>query len=171
MGPDETMPERVSLARLKRSRAFRRAGLAAFAAIFVLGLSNALGVALARASAEGEGYALEVTYARVTRPGLETPWIVRVAHPEGFTGPLELSTSAAYFEHLDVNAMHPEPQSANVRGELLLLEFAEPEGQVFTLRLDARTSPSYSGSVHAQTALELPSGRGPSVHYRTIVMP
>ena len=52
---------------------------------------------------------LEVTYAAVTRSGLETPWKVEVGSASGFGQPVTITTTSAYFERFDFNEWYPEP--------------------------------------------------------------
>lgn len=168
-----TRPQPLSTARLRRQRALRRVGLFALGMLVVAGLLDLFGVWVRVAETSGEGVTLEVSYAAVTRSGLETPWTVVVRSPDGFDGPITIATSAEYFERFDFNEWYPEPSSSAIRGEMLLLSFeAPPAGsRELTVRFDGRASPSFGLGSHARTALETDGLPELSVEYRTVVMP
>ena len=121
--PVQTRPDDEPIERVRRRRAARRAGLVALGAFVGLGLANMLGLRIGTASASEDGVELRVTYARVTRSGLETPWQVEVRSPAGFDGPVTVTTSAEYFERFDFNQWYPEPSATTVRDGLLVITF------------------------------------------------
>lgn len=166
-----TRPDDVPVARLRRQRAARRAGLLMLVGFVLLGLANTVGMRTDHVVAADGGARLGVTYAAVTRSGLETPWEVEVVSPGGFRGAVTITTTSAYFERFDLNGWYPEPASTTVRDGLLALTFERPEGEVLKVRFDGRASPSFglgsSGTTSVDTA-ELPPL---SVTYRTVVMP
>jgi hypothetical protein len=166
-----TRPDAEPLARLARHRSARRVGLAAIGLLVLLGLANVVGVRVATAAAAADGFTLEVTYAKVTRSGLETPWKVEVRAPGGFEGPVTIATSARYFERFDFNQWYPEPSSTIVRGDLLVLTFERPEGDVLLVRFDGRASPTFGLGSAATTTLDTEGLPELSVGYRTVVMP
>lgn len=136
-----------------------------------LGFANVFGIRTATASATGGGYALRVTYASASRPGLATPWSVEVRRPGGFTGPVTLATSSSYFEIFDENALDPEPSSSTSRGEAIVWEFDQPMGNVLTISLDARIEPKYKGGRQAVTSILEQGKEVVSVRYRTRIFP
>ena len=167
-----TRPDPLPIARLRRQRASRRVGLTAVALFVVVGLVNFLGVWVRTARASSDGVTLEVSYAAVTRSGLETPWTAVVRSADGFDGPITIATSAAYFERFDFNQWYPEPSSTTVRDDVLLLSFEPPAGgRELTVRFDGRASPSFGLGSRATTALETDGLPPLSVEYRTVVMP
>jgi hypothetical protein len=166
-----TRPDDVPAARLRRHRAARRVGISVLALLVMLGLTNGLGLRMASASAEGEGVMFQVGYASVTRSGLATPWQVEVRSPAGFSGPVTIATSAAYFERFDFNQWYPEPSGTATRGDLLLLTFERPEGELLRVRFDGRASPTFGLWSSATTSLDTAGLPSLSVEYRTWVMP
>ncbi len=172
MSSISTRPADVPLDELVRARRFRRIGLAVVALIVGAGLLNLLGVRAEVAVADGGGYRLEVRYARVTRPGLATPWEVAVTHPGGFDGPITLATNADYFGRFDFNQLYPEPSATSSRGGVLLLTFEEVEGERFVVRFDGRASPTFAFDLaEGSTALEIAGNELVRVDYTTVVMP
>lgn len=114
---------------------------------------------------------MTVEYSAVTRPGLRTPWKIRVERAGGFDGPLELRTNSSYLELFDYQQMYPEPEAMRRDGQWTILEFQEPAGDRFEFSFDARISPAtLRGSSARTTVLEY--GRPVvEVQYKTRVMP
>jgi hypothetical protein len=166
-----TRPETPPIARLRRHRAMRRVGIAGVAALVAAGALNLLGVRTATSTAAEDGVALTVTFARITRSGLETPWTVEVRSPGGFAGPVTISTSARYFERFDFNQWYPEPSATVARGDLVELTFDPPDGDVLTVRFDGRASPTLGLVADGETAVSSEGLPDLSVSYRTVVMP
>ncbi|HJR97900.1 MAG TPA: hypothetical protein VJ979_08355 [Actinomycetota bacterium] len=168
-----TRPDPLPIGRLQRQRALRRVGLAALGLLVIAGLLNLFGVWVRVAAASRDGVTLEVSYAAVTRSGLETPWTVVVRSSDGFDGPITIATSAEYFERFDFNQWYPEPSSSAIRDDVLLLSFeAPPAGsRDLTVRFDGRASPSFGLGSHARTELETDGLPSLAVDYRTVVMP
>ncbi|MGH2630426.1 MAG: hypothetical protein ACRDHI_07700 [Actinomycetota bacterium] len=123
------------------------------------------------ASDADAGVTLEVTYAQVTRSGLESPWRVEIRSSGGFDRPVTIMTSADYFERFDFNAWYPEPSSTTMRGDLLVLTFEPPDGDVLRVDFDGRASPTFGLGSAATTSLETRGMPLLSVDYRTVVMP
>ncbi|HEX6263619.1 MAG TPA: hypothetical protein VF097_12305 [Actinomycetota bacterium] len=172
MKPLPTQPqEAVGLKEQRRHRIERRVGLGLVFAVLVLGAANFLGVRPATVSASGGSLELSVRYASVSRPGLATPWSVRVRSPGGFDGPVVLSTTSSYFEMFDENGLDPDPQRATATGEALVWEFAPPEGEVLTVDYDARLEPAFHTGRSATTSVLVDGDPVVSVTYRTVVMP
>ena len=166
-----TRPDDVPAARLRRHRAFRRVGISIMALLVVLGLTNSFGLRIESNSVERDGVSFRLEYASVTRSGLATPWQVEVRSPAGFSGPVTIATSAAYFERFDFNQWYPEPSATAARGDLLLLTFERPEGELLRVRFDGRASPTFGLSSSATTSLETAGLPPLSIEYRTWVMP
>ncbi len=166
-----TRPEHVSLASLRRFRTARRVGIAAIALLVGAGLVNLAGPRTATAVATADGTSLEVSYPQVSRSGLAAPWRVAVYTDSGFSGPVTLTTTTAYFDRFDFNQWYPEPSSSTVRGDVLVLEFERPLTDSFVVRFDGRASPTFGLGSTATTTLETPGLPNLSIDYRTWVLP
>lgn len=166
-----TRPDHESVARLRRHRAARRVGIACIALMVALGLTNLFGLRMGSTTAERDGVTFRVEYASVTRSGLATPWQAEVRSPGGFGGPITISTSADYLDRFDFNQWYPEPSASATRGDLLLLTFERPEGELLRIRFDGRASPTFGPWASATTSLETAGLPRLTVEYRTWVMP
>jgi hypothetical protein len=167
-----TRPTDVPLDELTRARRYRRIGIVALALVVLAGLLNLLGVRRDVVSAEADGYRLSVEYARVTRPGLASPWEVVVSRDGGFGGPVTIATSADYFDRFDFNQFYPEPASTASRGDVVLLTFEGIEGERLVVRFDGRATPTYVFDLaRASTGLEIDGREIARVDYTTVVMP
>ena len=167
-----TRPDEIPTGQLVRARSMRRVGLVALAVVVAAGLFNLLGVRTGTVSATGGGYRLSVEHAEVTRPGLATPWVVEVRRPTGFDEPVTLVTDALYFDRFDFNQLYPEPASITPRGDEVLLEFEEIEGDVLRVAFDGRATPTFVFALaHGSTALEVDGRELVRVDYTTVVMP
>lgn len=166
-----TRPEDQPIERLRRMRRLRRIGLAAIGLLLVAGMLNLLGVRTGVARDASGGVTLAVTYAQVSRSGLATPWLVAVSSPDGFDGPVTVTTSAEYFDRFDFNEFYPEPSSTTMQDDLLVLTFDQPDGDRLVVRFDGRASPTFGLGSEATTTLETDGLPRLSVTYRTVVMP
>ncbi|HEX7248632.1 MAG TPA: hypothetical protein VF351_11095 [Actinomycetota bacterium] len=166
-----TRPEAEPVERLRRQRAARRVGIAIIGLGVVAGLANLVGVRLVEQRTTADGVTFAVTYARVTRSGLETPWKVEVSSPGGFDGPVTITTTAEYFERFDFNQWYPEPSGTVLRDDLLVLTFDRPQGDVLLVRFDGRASPTFGLGSAAVTSLDTEGLPPLSIAYRTWVMP
>ena len=172
MQPLPTSPDDAAgLGDSRRHRATRRAGFVLLVVILVLGAANVLGPRVASVTAAGGGFELTVTYASVSRPGLSTPWTLQVRRPGGFDGPVTIATTGDYFDLFDENGLDPDPQGATTHGDLLLWEFAAPEGDVLTVTFDARLEPASHFRRSAQTSVMVDDVPVVSVTYTSLAMP
>ena len=155
----------------RRHRIERRVGLGVVFVVLALGAANLLGVREATATASGGGFELSVTYASVSRPGLSTPWTVRVRSPGGFEGPVVLATTPDYFELFDENGLDPDPRESTSTEEATVWEFAPPRGEILVVSFDARLEPAFHTGRSATTSVLVDGEPVVSVSYRTVVMP
>jgi len=170
--PLPTHPEDAAgPAEQRRHRIERRLSLAVVFAVLVLGAANLLGVRTATVSASGGGFELSVTHASVSRPGLATPWTVRVRSPGGFDGPVVLATSTRYLALFDENGLDPDPSEATSTDADTVWEFAAPPGEVLTVTFDGRLEPAFHTGRPGTTSLLVDGEAVVSVSYRTVVMP
>jgi hypothetical protein len=166
-----TVVEPVPPARLKRTRAARRVGLAVLFAFLALGATNLFGVRSAVVAASGGGYELTVTHGAMSRAGLATPWDVVVRRAGGFDGPVIVATTAAYFDLFDENGLDPDPSSVTSDGERIIWEFEPPPGDTLSISFDARISPEVQVGKSAETSVLVGGRPVVTVRYTTGVMP
>ena len=168
-----TDPERVPEARIRRWRSLRRLFFVGLCLFLGLGLLEVYGVRTSETTATGGGYELTVSYAKVTRPGLATPWSVEVRHPGGFDGPVTVTTTSDYIDAFDENSLDPEPSSVTTDADRIIWEFEPPsEGDTLTVSLDARMEPGVQlERVTGVTEVLEQDEPVVSVRYRTWVMP
>lgn len=172
MAPLPTHPsDTPSLTDQRRHRWERRIGLALIGVVLVLGALNLLGVRVSTVSASGRGFDLTVTYPAVSRPGLATPWTVRVHRDGGFQGPVSVATTAGYFGLFDENDLEPDPDASTATLQRVVWEFAPPAGEDLVVRLDARLEPAFHLGREAETSILVDGRPVVSVRYRTVVMP
>lgn len=170
-GEHSTYPEALSMKAIIGSAWLRRLATVLLFVFVVAGAASVFGVSESTVSASGAGYELEVRYAEVSRPGLETPWSATVTKPGGFDGPVTLRVSAGYFEQFDVNAINPAPDAMRRDDANLVLEFARPAGEVLAVSIDARLSPATQSSANATAALVDGGAEVATVDFKTTVMP
>jgi hypothetical protein len=166
-----TAPADSGVRQARRGRWARRLATAALIVFIGLGASGMLGVRTGTAAASSGGFDLSVTYARMTRPGLATPWSVEVRRPGGFDGPVTIATTGAYFDLFDENGIDPEPSSSTSQNDLLLWEFEPPVGDVLTVSFDARLEPAVQQGRSAETSVLVDGRPVVTVKYSTRVMP
>jgi hypothetical protein len=170
--PDlSTAPDSVTVDRVRTARFVRRLVLTLLVAFLALGAAGVLGVRTGSVRATGNGYELAVTYARVTRPGLATPWSAEIRRTGGFEGPVTLAVSSRYFEMFDENGLDPDPAEATATDEEILWEFSPPDGDVLTVSFDARLEPGVQWGKRGTAAVVVDGERMVSVRYRTWVLP
>lgn len=146
--------------------------MAVLVAFLVLGASGAFGVKSATARGSGGGYEIAVTYARVSRPGLATPWSAAVRREGGFDGPVVLAVRSSFFEVFDENGLDPDPSKVTASREWTYLEFDPPPGDTLTVSFDARIEPGVQlRSVRGETAVIDRGTRAATVRYTMRVMP
>jgi hypothetical protein len=179
--PTVLFPEREELPGLpvlsrpgdvRRAVRRHRAAMAVVALLLVAGLSGWLGVRSTTSRAVDAGVELEVLHAAVSRPGLATPFEVRVRRDGGFDGPVRVAVPADYLALLDVSAVQPTPTSETTRDGQVVWELDRPEGEVLQVAVDGRVEPSRSRGASGQVAVL--DGAGEVVvetEIRTVVLP
>ena len=166
-----TEPPSLEGRTITRMAWLRRAGTALLVLFVLLGAASVFGVRDGDVTATGGGYELTVHHAEVTRPGLDTPWSARVVRQGGFDGPVELRTTASYWELFDENGLSPDPSATRLDGKYFVMEFDEPVADELVVLWDARISPAVQGGVNAETAVLEDGEPAVAVSYRTRVMP
>ena len=155
----------------RRGQRARRVAMAALTGSVALGLVGFFGVRTSTVSASRGGYELTVEYPRVARAGLDASWRVTVRHEGGFDGPITIATSADYFDIFEHQAFYPGPSEETADADRLVLTFAEPAGDTFSLTFDAYVQPASQRGRTATTALVAGDRDVVSVRYRTWLAP
>jgi hypothetical protein len=142
-----TAPERSDRQSVGRERYARRAFAAGLFVFLALGLAGVFGVWTTSSSATGGGYHVRVSHARVTRPGLATPFAIEVSRADGspLREPVTLAVSSSYLAMFDDNGMDPQPSSETAGPDQVVWEFEPPpeaDGDALVVTLDARLEPA-----------------------------
>lgn len=168
-----TLPERRSLAQVRRARDGRRVALALLVVFVLCGAAGVFGTRTAQRSAGGGGFEVTVTYPAVTRPGHAVRYEVQVRRAGGFGGePIRMRLRADYFDLFDENAFTPDPEAATTDGDYDYVEFLPPLGEVFRLSVDTRVEPAVQrGRVGEVSVLDGTAQPVVTVTYRTRVWP
>lgn len=166
-----TTPEVVSISTIRRARNLRRVAIGLLMLFLLGGLLGFWGVSSETKTASGGGYDLSVEYASVSRPGLATPWSVKVQRRGGFDGPITIATDGRYFDMFDENGFDPQPTSEINDGEMLVWEFDPPEGDTLNLSFDARIEPAAQSGRDGLTQVRVGGRPVVSVSYHTRLMP
>lgn len=166
-----TLPEPPDLKRLQRARRVRRIFLSALFLFVALGLAGRMGVRSADVEASADGYLMRVTYAAVTRPGLDTPFAIELRHAGGFSDEVTLAVQSDYLDMFDENGLDPDPSKSSSDDQFVYWTFDAPPGDVLRVSLDAITSPGEQWRRNGTVRL-LDQGRSVvGVSFRTWVMP
>ena len=129
-----TVPSDEGLRQARLDRRITVGLVACFAFVVLLALVGLLGVKTTSTSTRmADGTEVELHYARVTRPGLATPWAVTVHRPGGFDGPITVRSTSAYFDLFDENGLDPDAATATQDGEMVIWTFDPPPGETFRL--------------------------------------
>ena len=169
--PDDTMDDVRDSAQNARGRVARRVTIASLTLVVLLGLVGVFGEKTATVSTSGGGYQLSVTYARVSRAGLDTPWTVVVRRPGGFSGDMTLATTSDYFTMFETQGLTPEPESEVAGDRDVYQTFSPPPGDVLRVEYDAYVQPSSQRGRTATTTLIVDGRAVAKVSYRTRLMP
>ena len=172
--PISTLPPPPDLRSVRRGRSGRRLFTVALAVFLGLGLLGLYGVRTGSTEAKGGGYEVTVTYAKISRPGLATPWSVEVRHPGGFGDEMvTVAVSSSYFDAFDENGLDPDPAESTSDGERSIWKFHPPAGDVMTVSFDARIEPGVQLSrLRGEVAVLDPSGADVvTARFRTLVLP
>ncbi len=169
--PTSTLPTDRGLHHARVDRVIALGITGCFALVVIAALLGLLGVKSATTSMTmADGTEVEIHYARITRPGLASPWAVTVHRPGGFDGPITVRSTSAYFDLFDENGLDPDAAAATQDGEMVIWEFDPPPGETFRLSLDARIEPSVQWGRDATTEVEV-DGDVATLTYRTWVLP
>jgi hypothetical protein len=129
---DSTLQDLRSVEENIRGHTVRRVTIGVLALIVLLGALGVFGMRTSSVHDSGDGYALSVQYAVVSRAGLDTPWRVTVRHRGGFTGPITLATTASYFSMFESQGLTPQPDSETVGGRYQYQDFSPATTPTFS---------------------------------------
>ncbi|HJV08966.1 MAG TPA: hypothetical protein VJ653_04770 [Acidimicrobiales bacterium] len=169
-----TEPAPTDLARQARARIVRRLFVVALALFLALGAIGLYGVRTTTDSAAGGGYELSVTYARISRPGLATPWSFEVRRSGGFPDGLTVTVTSAYFDAFDENGLGPQPEAEQAGDERTIWRFAATTSETVSVSFDARIEPGVQLTTIKGDLTVLAGPNGPpavTVGFKTFVMP
>ena len=139
--------------RQRRSRAWRRVGLALMGVVVVAAMLGLLGVRYRSVEATDGQTDLSVRYPAIGRPGLGVSWQIEVERSGGFIGDVEMLIDARYFDHLDENGIDPEPAETRSRGDFVVWTFDQPDGDRLVVDLDARIAPTWQMRSHGSVSV------------------
>ena len=159
-GEDDELGEHVQRG-LQRRRAWTvnigttvLAGVMALAVVDGIGAVDAVGVDGRSTSASSGPVDLTVRYPSVARPGLAAPFEIRIEQEGGFPeDTVSIAVSDAFLAIWDLNGVFPAPSAETSDGETVVWEVDSPEGDVLTVRLDARIEPARQDGVDARVAV------------------
>ena len=169
-----TAPAPTSIPRQRRSRLGRRLFVVVLGVFLALGALGFYGVRTATTTAVGGGYEVTVTYGRISRPGLATPWSFEVRRPGGFPDGLTVAVTSKYFDAFDENGLGPAPVDERTDEERTIWRFSPTTSETMAVSFDARIEPgvqltTVKGELSVLTG---PAGpRAVTVAWKTFVMP
>lgn len=169
--PDSSLDDVTAGTRHRLAAWSRRVFLLVIFGFVVAGLCGVLGVRAATTSASADGYRLSLHYPRIARAGLDVPWQVTVTHPGGFSGPVVVEASGAYFDIFESQGISPEPSQETRDGTWWRLSFDPPSGDTLVISLDVYVQPS-SQRGRSGTVRVLDKGSiAASVDFKTSLLP
>ena len=167
-----TAPDETPLPALRRARLGRRLFAVALTVFLALGILNVFGVRTTETSATAGGDELTVRYARVTRPGLASPWSVELRRAGGFAeDTVTVSAESSYFDIYDENGFEPEPLESRAEGDRIVWPFRAPVGDTLSIALDARIEPAVQFKRARGEVAVVGTTQPLSVAFSTFVMP
>lgn len=143
-------------------------------AVVLTGLFGFLGVRSAIAVASANGFTIEVTHASITRPGLATPFDLRVATEDGSPLPATVTTriASSYLAMFDENGLDPQPVSSFQSDQWTWWTFEVPEGAgLLEVSFDARLEPGVQWGQDSLAAVEIDHAEVVAVEFETWVLP
>lgn len=152
----------------------RTMSLSLLGALALTGLLGFLGVRSTTAVASENGFTIEVTHASVTRPGLATPFDLRITTDDGSPLPAAVTTriGSSYLAMFDENGLDPQPSSSFQSDEWTWWTFEVPEGAgILEVSFDARLEPAVQWGQESSAAVEVDDEQVVAVDFETWVLP
>lgn len=169
-----TAPDATDVGRQVRARIGRRIFAVALGLFLLMGAAGFYGVRKASQSASGGGYELTVEYARISRPGLATPWSFEVRRAGGFPEGLTVAVTSSYFDAFDENGLGPAPEQEWADEERTIWRFGPSPAETMSVSFDARVEPGVQLTTLKGELAVLAGPDGPpvvTVAFKTFVMP
>lgn len=151
----------------------RRVALGLMFLAVLVGASGFLGVKSRTIYASGNGYRMSLTYPQVARAGLDIPWRLTVyAPPTGFPKQITIAVSNRWWDILEYQDLHPEPNVETGTPEFIYLAFSPaPYSHRFSLSLDTYIQPASQVGRSATVQLIANNQTLAQLHYKTWLMP
>lgn len=124
-----------------------RLGIGVLVVVVVAAFAGAFGPKTSTRVVRDGPWTMTVTWPSLTRAGQPAPLDVLVQHPGGFDAPLSLAICDEFFDDADFQNWYPNPAAETAEPGRVVYEFDPPPGEVFEVRLDARTAPQQFGEV------------------------
>ena len=112
-----------------------------------------------------------MTFGRVSRPGLATPWSLEIRHRGGFDGPVTVSTNSKYLDLFDENGFDPQPSRSSATADEVVWEFDPPDGDTLGVSLDGRVEPGAQWGGTGETSVLVDGKPVVTAKYKTWVLP
>lgn len=120
----------------------RRAGVAVLAVLVLAGALGLFGVRSSTVSTSSNGYELTVTYPRISRAGLDSPWRAHVYCAGGLPQGLTIAVSSDYFRMFETQGFYPTADSMTNDGQFVYFRFGDLRGTDFEMEYDAYIQPA-----------------------------
>jgi hypothetical protein len=141
MSDTTTLVDIPSPARVARARAVRRVFLALIFLLVLAGLGQRLGVRSRNVTSSADGYHLRVTFASVTRPGLDTPFDLEVVSAKQLPEEVTFAVELNFLNLFDKNGgLDPDVDSSSADNRFVYWTFKTHHNHRLRVALDAITA-------------------------------
>lgn len=172
MAENSTLSDVPPVQGAPRSLLLRRLGVGALALVVLAGVLGLLGDRTGKAQGpSGDGQSLRVEHAQVARLGMDVPFEMTVADPEGLDPQVTLAVTADYVDLFETHGWYPEPAEWSRTGEWLFLTFDTEESTEMTVVADAYLSPAAGTGDSGQVAVVVEGEPVNPVSFRTWILP
>jgi hypothetical protein len=169
--PNSTIAGVASEPRARLAAWGRRGFLLLILLVIVAALCGFLGMKTGNVTAASDGYHLQLTYARIARPGMDVPWTLTITRAGGFDGPIDLEVTSDYFGIFESQGITPQPSQETADKTWWRMTFDKPSGDTLSVDFDIYVQP-FSQLGRSGTARVLEHGRPvASVDFHTRLVP
>jgi hypothetical protein len=168
-----TVPDDPAPAWQRFERALRGVAVVVVAGIVAAALLGWFGLRLGTATAGDGNLEVAVRYAEISRPGLATPFTVKITTRDGTALPdeVEVAIPTDYLAMFDENGLDPEPTTSDADADTTFMTFEPTRGQsVLAIDFDARLEPDVHRGKSASVTVRA-GGDRTTVDFRTRVAP